>query len=136
MCAEGRVGEMYKILKELGMRGKKRAGRGGMLKANDFKVQFERVSSERYEDRIEVIEEAVGNARDLRDSERVIEANEEMNEVPTRGEIESFMKDMKESAPGEDGVRISFIRYGVRGNESESDRDGARDVCQQSTQVE
>ena len=40
MCAEGRVGEMYKILKELGMRGRKRAGRGGMLKANDFKVQF------------------------------------------------------------------------------------------------
>ena len=111
VCAEGRVGEMYKILKELGMRGRKRAGRGGMLKANDFKVQFERVSSERYEERIEVIEEAVGNARDLREWERAIEANEEMNEVPTRGEIESVMKDMKESAPGEDGVRISFIRY-------------------------
>ena len=51
-----------------------------MLKANDFKVQFERVSSERYEERKEVIEEAVGNARDLREWERAKEVNEEMKE--------------------------------------------------------
>ena len=111
VCEEGRVGEMYKILNELGMRGKKRAGRGGLLKANDFKEQFERVSSERYEERPEVLEAAVRNARDLRGDRTAREANEEMNEVPSRIEIESVMKEMKESAPGEDGVRISYIRY-------------------------
>ena len=111
VCAEGRVGEMYKILRELGMRGKQRAGRGGLLKANDFKEQFERVSHERYEERPEVIEEAVGNARDLRNDRVAIEANVGMNEIPTRGDIVEVMKEMKESAPGEDGVRISFIRY-------------------------
>ena len=49
-CAEGRVGDMYKILRELGVRGVRKAGRGGRLKANDFKVEFEMVSSERYEE--------------------------------------------------------------------------------------
>ena len=33
-----------------------------------------------------------------------------MNEVPTRREIVSAMDEMKESAPGEDGVRLCFIR--------------------------
>ncbi|MEL7302028.1 MAG: endonuclease/exonuclease/phosphatase family protein, partial [Pseudomonadota bacterium] len=110
-CEEGRVGDMYKILREIGMRGKRKAGRGGMLTANDYKRQFERVSSERYEERPEVIEGAVRNARDLREDERAIEANEKMNEIPSVREIVDAMKDMKESAPGEDGVRISFIRY-------------------------
>ena len=102
---------MYKIMKELGMRGRQRAGRGGMLKANDFKEQFESVSSERYEERPHVIEAAVGNARDLREDVRAIEANARMNRMPDRGEIKSVMKEMKESAPGEDGVRIVYIRH-------------------------
>ena len=110
-CAEGRIGEMYKILKELGMRDKPRAGRGGGLTAEDFKGQFERVSCERYEELPEVIEGAVRNARDLRGDVRAIEANESMNRVPSVIEIEAAMKVMKESAPGEDGVRISYIRY-------------------------
>ena len=46
-CEEGRVGDMYKILREMGMKGKRKAGRGDTLTANDFKRQFERVSSER-----------------------------------------------------------------------------------------
>ena len=111
VCEEGRVGEMYKIMKELGMRGRQRAGRGGMLRANDFKEQFESVSNERYEELPHVIEDVVGNARDLRGDVRARAANVEMNAVPSRGEIESAMKEMKESAPGEDGVRICYIRY-------------------------
>ena len=111
VCEEGRVGEMYKIMKELGMRGKQRAGRGGMLGANDFKEQFERVSSERYEESPQEIEAAVRNARDLRGDARAREANERMNEVPTRREIVSAMDEMKESAPGEDGVRMCYIRH-------------------------
>ena len=44
---------------------------------------------------------------DLRQDERARKANEMMNEVPLREEIEDIMK---ESAPGEDGVRIGYIR--------------------------
>ena len=111
VCEEGRVGEMYKIMKELGMRGKPRAGRGGMLRANDFKEQFENVSSERYEESPQEIAATVRNARDLRGDAKAREANERMNEVPTRREIVNAMDEMKESAPGEDGVRIGYIRY-------------------------
>ena len=108
-CEEGRLGDMYKILKELGVRGKRKAGRGGLLRANDFKEQFERVSSERYEVRSEVIEAAVRGARDLTGDEKAKEANDRMNEVPSEEEIMDVMKEMRESAPGEDGVKISFI---------------------------
>ena len=99
---------MYKIMKELGMRGKQRAGRGGMLKANDFKEQFENVSCERYEESPQEIEATVRNARNLRGDAKAREANERMNEVPTRREIVSAMDEMKESAPGEDGVRMLY----------------------------
>ena len=79
VCEEGRVGEMYKIMKELGMRGKPRAGRGGMLRANDFKEQFENVSSERYEESAQEIAVTVRNARDLRGDAKAREANDKMN---------------------------------------------------------
>ena len=109
-CAQGRVGEMYEILRELGMRGKKRAGRGGALRANDFKTQFESVSKDRYEEEPGVLENAVGGAKDLRENEEAIEANRRMNEIPGREEVMKAMKDMRESAPGEDGVRIGYIK--------------------------
>ena len=91
-CAAGRMGEMYKFLKELGMRGKQRAGRGGTLTASDFKEQFERVSRERYEELPEVIEGAVRNARDLRGDAKAIEANAWMNRVPSVIEIGEAMR--------------------------------------------
>ena len=77
-----------------------------MISRNSLKV-----SSERYEELPNEIEEAVRNARDLRGDERAIAANVEMNRVPSRNEIVSAMKEMKESAPGEDGVRMCYIRY-------------------------
>ena len=33
-----------------------------------------------------------------------------MNEVPVREEIDDAMKEMKKSAPGENGVRRGFVR--------------------------
>ena len=110
-CAEGRVSDMYKVLKELGMRGKQMAGRGGGLTSAEFKEQFESVSRERHEEDPEVLEVAVRNARDLRGEASAREVNERMNMVPSVIEIEAAMKAMKESAPGEDGVRIGYIRY-------------------------
>ena len=55
-CADGRVGDMYKVLKELGMRGKQMAGRGGGLTSEEFREQFESVSRDRYEEEPEVIQ--------------------------------------------------------------------------------
>ena len=58
-----------------------------MLRANDFKEQFESVSNERYKELPQVIEDAVRNARDLRGDERARAANVEMNAVPSRGRL-------------------------------------------------
>jgi predicted transcriptional regulator len=104
-CATGRVGDMYKCLRKIGTRGCK-AGASANICVNEFKEHFERVTCERYEEEPRVIERAVNGATDLRECERAKEANDRLNEVPEREEIVAAMNDMKESAPGEDGVRI------------------------------
>ena len=109
-CRQGRMGDMYKILRQLGTRGNKKLGMGGTLTAEDFREQFESVSAERYEVDPSVIEGVIERAKDLRMDAEAIVANEGMNVEPEREEIEEAMKEMKESAPGEDGVRIGYIR--------------------------
>ena len=71
----------------------------------EFIEHFEEVSRERYEEEPRVIEETVRGATDLREDERAREANNHMNEDPEREEIIEAMKEINESAPGEDGVR-------------------------------
>ena len=108
-CVQGRLGDMYKCLRKIGTKGKPEA-RGTTVTVNEFKEHFESVSNERYENDPSVIAEVVRGAKDLRRMRRAKEANDFMNEVPEREEIEEAMKEMSESAPGEDGVRISYIR--------------------------
>lgn len=106
---EGRVGDMYKCLRRLGGRERK-APASGNITVCEFKDYFESVTKDKYEEEPRVIEEAVNGATDLREEVRAREANELLNEVPEREEIERAMNEMKESAPGEDGVRIGYIR--------------------------
>jgi hypothetical protein len=105
---------MYKCLRKIGTRGCK-AGASANICVNEFKEHFERVTCERYEEEPRVIERAVNGATDLRECERAKEANDRLNEVPEREEIVAAMKDMKESAPGEDGVRIGYIKWADEG---------------------
>ena len=109
-CRSGRMGDMYKILKKIGTKGWKKAQANVKITAEEFKEHFEKVSEMRYEVDPRVIHEAVNGANDLRGSVEARLGNERMNVVPSRGEIEEAMKEMKESAPGEDGVRMFFIR--------------------------
>ena len=108
-CNEGRVGDMYKCLRKIGARGKP-AARSVNVTLQEFKEHFESVTKDRYEEDPAVIQGAVESATDLRRDERAREANELMNETPEREEIMKAMKEMRESAPGEDGVRVGFIR--------------------------
>lgn len=108
-CARGKIGEMYKCLRKLGTRNRP-AARSTTVTVSEFKEHFERVSKDRYEEEPRVIEEAVRGAVDLRNDRRAREANELLNEVPEREEIMDAMKEMRESAPGKDGVRIGYIR--------------------------
>ena len=48
--------------------------------------------------------------RVMRGCEKAREANECMNGVLGREEIEEAMKEMKESVPGEDGIRMCYLK--------------------------
>ena len=108
-CEGGRIGEMYKCLRKIGMKGAK-AAESSMISISDFKNHFESVSSVRYEEAPSVIASVIEKVNDLRRDGRVIAENERLNVMPEREEIVKAMKEMKDSAPGEDGVRMKYIR--------------------------
>ena len=109
-CEGGKVGKMYKALEELGRRGMK-AREGTNVTVSEFKEHFQRVSCERYEVDPVVIEGVLAGTRDLRGSAEAVLGNEGMNARIEREEIECAIKEIRESAPGKDGVRIGYIRY-------------------------
>ena len=71
----------------------------------EFKEHFEKVSGMRYE----VDPAVIGEVRDLRGCEKAREANECMNGELVREEIEEAMKEMRESAPVENGIRMCYL---------------------------
>ena len=107
-CDRGRIGDMYKCLRKIGTKGVK-AAESSMISISDFKSHFESVSRERYEEDPSVIESVIERVKDMRMEGRAIAANERMNEMPEREEIVKAMKEMRDSAPGEDGVRLRYI---------------------------
>ena len=109
-CDRGRVGEMYKLLRTIGRKNLKEPA-SVQITAEEFKEHFERVSKERYEVEPSVIRNAIEGVRDHRGDEKAIEANEFMNQDLSEEEIDCAIREMKESAPGLDGVRICYIKY-------------------------
>ncbi|KAI8486755.1 hypothetical protein Bbelb_355030 [Branchiostoma belcheri] len=107
-CETGKIGQMYKLLKQVGTKGRK-APNSWTIEVKDFKEHFERVSRERYEEAPSVLEGVIERVNDLRGTAKAYEANEMLNRVPEREEIEEAMKEMTDSAPGEDGVRLRYI---------------------------
>ena len=110
----GKVGEMYRILRQIGVGKSKKAGGSSNIAIGDFKDFFEGVTKDRYEVEPGLLEEVVGRARDLREDGEAIEANEVLNEELAEEEVEEAIKEMRDSAPGEDGVRIGYIRAACR----------------------
>ena len=102
------AGGMYRALRKLGTRGNK-APNSSTITTEDFKAHFERVSETRFEIDPEILWKAVGETKDLREDARAIEASEKMNEVPGAEEILKEMKNVKDSSPGDDGVRMGYI---------------------------
>ena len=100
---------MYKILKEIGRKEWKMPPSVG-IKVEEFREHFEKVSEKGYEVDPAVIRGVIEKVRDLRGCEKVREANECMNGELGREEIEEAMKEMRESAPGEDGIRMCYLK--------------------------
>ena len=99
-CHSSRMGEMYKILKEIGRQQWKAPPSVGIT-VEEFREHFEKVSEKRYEVNPAVIGGVIEKVRYLRGCERARETNECMNGELGREEIEVAMKEMKESAPEE-----------------------------------
>ena len=103
------MGEMYKILKEIGRKEWKAPPSVGIT-VEEFREHFEKVSEKRYEVDPAVIGGVIEKVRNLRGCEKAREANERMNGELGREEIEEAMKEMRESAPGEDGIRMCYLK--------------------------
>ena len=108
-CNSGRMGEMYKILKEIGRKEWKAPPSDGIT-VEEFREHFEKVSVKRNEVDPAVIGGVIEKVRDLRGCEKAREAYEFMNGELEIEKIEEAMKEMKESAPGKDGIRMCYLK--------------------------
>ena len=110
----GDAAKLYRNLKKLECRGYKKAPTTTDITKEEFKVHFQKVSKDRFESDPQFLEEVVDMAEDLRGTAKAVEWEEKLNAVPEFEEMVEEMKLMRESAPGEDGVRLSFLLKGGR----------------------
>ena len=108
----GDSGMMYKTLKKLGGRDIKKESNTTNITTEQFRDHFKKVSEERFKNSPEEIAETVRRVTDIRDTEKAREWRDRLEGVPSSEEILKQMKLMKDSAPGDDGVRLSYLLKG------------------------
>ena len=108
----GDSGTVYKTLKDLGKRDWKGSVQTTNITTAEFKDHFESVSKERFENSPEEIDEAVREVEDISETDLAREWRPMLDEVPSQEEILKEMSKMRESAPGEDGVRLIYMTKG------------------------
>ena len=106
------TGEVYRNLKKLGQRERKTATVSTNLTKEDFKTHFQKVSEKRFENLPEEIDNILEEVEDIRNTEKAIQWKDRLEETPSREEILEQMNKMKDSAPGEDGVRLRYLMKG------------------------
>ena len=113
----GETGTVYKLLKRLGQRGERQAPTSTTLTKEDFQKHFMKVSEDRFENTPEDIDDLIDGIEDIFSTDKAEIAREwrdRLEEIPSNEEIIAQMKKMKDSAPGKDGVRISYLLKGGR----------------------
>ena len=110
-CRLERVGDMYKALNRLSKRDWK-APRSTTITVEQFRDHFEGITRDKYEELLRAIVDVVSQVRDLSDDEESREVSREIDGEPSPLEIRGAMKEMRDSAPGEDEVRSYYIRKG------------------------
>ena len=105
----GEQGRLYKQLRKLGRREMKKTSKSTTITTERFRTHFKDVSKDRFENRTEEIERIANEIEDLSQTERVTQWRGDLEETPSREEIFAQMKQLRESAPVEDGVRLSYI---------------------------
>ena len=106
------MGEMYDLLKKLQKRGEYNNSRNILLFSEEiFKEHLEKITENRYESDVIKIETVMNKvtAPDI-DEVKIKELQAGLEILPTSEEIMKEMAKMKDSAPGEDGIRLGFIK--------------------------
>lgn len=103
---------MFKTLKQLGKREWKGLSNNTIITTDQFREHFKKVSAERFENTPEEIDRAVNEMEEIENLELKEEWSERLEEIPTREEIVTQLKKMRESAPGEDGIRLIYLLQG------------------------
>ena len=105
------MGKMFKLLRKLGMRDGKRTRPSEHFSVEEYKSHFEKVSQERQEVTDQVMSWVLDRVEDMRNDERIREAGEELEKSLEREEIEKAIREIKDGAPGIDGVSIKMIKF-------------------------
>ena len=77
-----------------------------------IREHFEGITRDRYEELPRAIVDVFSQVRDLRDDEESRKVSREIDGEPSALEIRRAMKEMRDSAPGEDEVKLDYIRKG------------------------
>ena len=104
-------GKMFKLLRKLGMRDGKRTRPSEHFSVEEYKSHFEKVSQERQEVTDQVMSWVLDRVEDMRNDERIREAGKELEKSLEREEIEKAIREIKDGAPGIDGVSIKMIKF-------------------------
>ena len=105
------MGKMFKLLRKLGMRDGKTTRPDEHFSVEEYKIHFEKVSQERQEVTNQVMSWVFDRVEDMRSDDRISEASEELEKTLEREEIEKAIREIKDGAPGIDGVSIKMIKF-------------------------
>ena len=106
---KGDMGTMYKTLRKLGTRSQKLQP-GTTISTDEFKAHFSNVSKDRYENDPGTLMNTVKKMPDKSKDVKFITANQKLNTLPSEKKIMEALDEVRESAPGKDGVRMVYIR--------------------------
>ena len=105
------MGKMFKLLRKLGVRDGKITRPGKHFSVEEYKSHFEKVSQERQEVTNQVMSWVFDRVEDMRSDDMIREAGEELEKNLEREEIEKAIREIKDGAPGIDGVSIKMIKF-------------------------
>ena len=102
----GQIGRMYKLLQRL------QDSKTIMhVTEEEFKGHLEKITNERYENSPEQILKIIEKVEGLTVEKETLERNNELIvQNPSFEEIKNEIRKMKDTAPGEDEIRLRYIR--------------------------
>ena len=108
----GQIGKMYKVLQRLQRREEYNNNKTiKLFTEEEFKGYIEKITHERYENSPYQISKTIEKVVKLTVEDEALDRNNELIvQVPSFEEIKNEIAKMKDAAPGEDEIRLRYIR--------------------------